>query len=200
MQKNVPIIMERFLLYMVSEKTLRMKKIVLLIALVVAGVAHAQKIQWMSMGEALEAQEKEPKKIILDAYTTWCGPCKLLDRNTFSDKNVIDYINTNFYAVKFNAEGTEEVTYKDFIYTNPNYIEGRKGRNSQHLFAHALKVQGYPSLVFFDDEGDLIQAVSGYKTPQQLEIYLTMIANDDYKTLTTKEAWESYRDSFKATF
>jgi len=177
-----------------------MKRIVLLIALVVAGVTYAQKIQWMSMGEALEAQEKEPKKIILDAYTTWCGPCKLLDRNTFSDSNVIDYINTHFYAVKFNAEGTEEVIYKDFTYTNPNYIEGRKGRNSQHLFAHALKVQGYPSLVFFDDGGDLIQAVSGYKTPQQLEIFLTMIASDDYLTLTTKEAWESYRDTFKATF
>lgn len=177
-----------------------MKKILLLIALVIAGVANAQKIQWMSMEEALEAQQNEPKKIILDAYTTWCGPCKLLDRNTFSNKNVIAYINTHFYAVKFNAEGTEEINYKDFTYTNPNYIPGRKGRNSQHLFAHALKVTGYPSLVFFDDTGDLIQAVAGYKSPQQLEIFLTMIANNDYKTLTTKEAWNSYRDSFKATF
>jgi thioredoxin-related protein len=185
---------------MVSIKTLRMKKIVLLIALVVAGLAHGQEIQWMSMGEALEAQEKEPKKIILDAYTTWCGPCKLLDKNTFSNSNVIKYINTHFYAVKFDAEGTEEVTYKDFTYTNPNHIQGRRGRNSQHLFAHALKVTGYPSLVFFDNKGDLIQVVAGYKTPQQLEIYLTMIANNDYKTLTTKEAWDSYRDSFKATF
>lgn len=124
----------------------------------------------------------------------------MLDKNTFSNKNVIKYINDNYYAVKFNAEGNETVEYQDFTYTNPNYVPGRKGRNSQHLFAHALKVRAYPSLVFFEEDGTLIQAVAGYKTPQQLEIFLTMIATDDYKKLTTKELWEDYRDSFKNTF
>jgi len=152
------------------------------------------------MEEALTAQEKAPKKIILDAYTTWCGPCKMLDKNTFSNKNVIKYINDNYYAVKFNAEGNETVNYQDFEYTNPNYVPGRKGRNSQHLFAHALKVRAYPSLVFFEEDGTLIQAVAGYKTPQQLEVFLKMIATDDYKKLTTKESWETYRDSFQNTF
>ncbi len=175
----------------------------LLLFLVVVGfssVVSAQSINWMTMEEALTAQEKAPKKIILDAYTTWCGPCKMLDKNTFSNKNVIKYINDNYYAVKFNAEGNETVEYQDFTYTNPNYVPGRKGRNSQHLFAHALKVRAYPSLVFFEEDGTLIQAVAGYKTPQQLEIFLTMIATDDYKKLTTKELWEDYRDSFKNTF
>ena len=177
-----------------------MKHFILLVALLIVGTVSAQEINWMTMNEALEAQSKNPKKILMDVYTTWCGPCKLMDKKTFGNKKVIDFVNKHYYAVKFNAEGTEEITYQDFTYTNPNYIPGRKGRNSQHLFAHALKVTGYPSLVFFDDTGDLIQAVAGYKTPQQLEIFLKMIANDDYKTLTTKEAWESYRNSFKATF
>jgi len=177
-----------------------MKKIVFLFTLLVVGSISAQKINWMSMNEALAAQEKEPKKIFMDVYTKWCGPCKLLDKNTFSNKDLIEFVNENYYAVKFNAEGTEDITYQDFTYTNPNYQEGRKGRNATHFFADALRLQGYPSLVFFGDDGKLIQAIPGYKTPQQLEIYLKMIANDDYKELVTTEKWEAYQKKFKNTF
>ncbi|MBX2827041.1 MAG: thioredoxin fold domain-containing protein [Flavobacteriaceae bacterium] len=177
-----------------------MKIIALVFAILFTGVLSAQEIKWMTMNEALEAQKEEPKHIFMDVYTTWCGPCKLLDRRTFADKNVIAFVNENYYPVKFNAEGTEEITYQDFTYTNPNYQPERKGRNATHFFADALKLQGYPSLVFFEKDGTLIQAVPGFKTPQQLEIYLKMIANGDYKALTTVEAWENYRDNFNHTF
>jgi len=179
-----------------------MKK-TLLIIFVILGITkiNAQDtIQWMTMNEALAAQKKNPKKIFMDVYTDWCGPCKLLDKNTFHHKDVAKFVNENYYAVKFNAEGTEEITYQDFTYTNPNYQEGRKGRNSQHLLAHALKITGYPTIVFFDEKGELIQPVVGYKTPAQIEIYLKMIANDDYLKLTTGQAWQDYQDNFKGTF
>jgi thioredoxin-related protein len=180
-----------------------MKKI-FLIALVgmFSSVAVAQKsINWMSMDEALAAQKKEePKKIFMDVYTVWCGPCKMLDKNTFSNKKVINYINKNFYAVKFNAEGPEDVTHDGFTYTNPRYRADKRGKNSTHFFADALKLQGYPSLVFFDNTGKLIQALAGYKTPEQLEIYLKMIASDEYKEVTTRESWEEYQNKFKSTF
>ena len=165
----------------------------LLVALFIVLVSplYAQdEIRWMSMNEALEAQKKVPKKIIMDVYTSWCGPCKLLDKNTFGNKDVIKFVNNNYYPVKFNAEGTESITYQDFTYTNPNYQEGRKGRNSQHLLANALKISGYPTIVFFKENGDLIQPIVGYKTPEQIEIFLKMIANDDYLKLTTGEAWQ----------
>ncbi len=178
-----------------------MKKFIFFIVLLITfqGIAQ-EEIQWMTMNEALAAQQEKPKKIFMDVYTKWCGPCKLLDKNTFSNKDVIDFVNENFYAVKFNAEGTEEITYQDFTYTNPNYQPGRKGRNATHFFADALRISGYPSLVFFKDNGDLIQSVPGYRTPKQLEIYLKMIANDDYQELTTVEAWEEYQKNFKGTF
>lgn len=177
-----------------------MKNILLILLLVSVGSMTAQKINWMSMDEALAAQKENPKKIFMDVYTTWCGPCKLLDKNTFSDKNVIEYLNKNYYAVKFNAEGNEIVNYQDFKYTNPNYQAERKGRNSQHLFAHAIKVNAYPTVVFFRENGDLIQGVPGYRTPQQLEIFLKMIHSDDYMKITTAEAWEKYQKEFKYTF
>ncbi|MDN3724272.1 thioredoxin family protein [Aequorivita sp. SDUM287046] len=177
-----------------------MKNILLFALLLALFPAKAQEIKWLTMNEAIAAQKKVPKKIFMDVYTTWCGPCKMLDKNTFSDKEVIEYINENYYAVKFNAEGTEEVDYQDFVYTNPNYDPARKGRNSQHLFAHALKVTAYPTVVFFEEDGDLIQAVPGYRTPQQLEIFLKMIHSDDYLEITTAQAWENYQKNFKYTF
>lgn len=177
-----------------------MKNTLILLLLLAVGVANAQQINWMTMDQALEAQKKEPKKIFMDVYTTWCGPCKLLDKNTFGDKSVIEYVNKHYYAVKFNAEGNDPITYKDFTYTNPNYQAERKGRNSQHLFAHALKVNAYPTVVFFKENGDLIQGVPGYRTPKELEIFLKMIHTDDYLKITTAEAWEKYQKEFKYTF
>ncbi|MFD1094160.1 thioredoxin family protein [Salegentibacter chungangensis] len=172
----------------------------LLVSCFLMSSLQAQEIKWMTMNEALEAQKKAPKKIFMDAYTVWCGPCKMLDRNTFTNKNVIEYVNKNFYPVKFNAEGTEEIVYKDNTFANPNFDPERKGRNSQHQFASAMKISGYPSLVFFDEKGELIAPIAGYRTPQQLEMYLKMFASDDYKELTSKEAFLDYQKDFEGTF
>ncbi|WP_299243846.1 thioredoxin fold domain-containing protein [uncultured Aquimarina sp.] len=177
-----------------------MKNLLFLIGFLFVLPMQAQEIKWMSMNDALEAQKKTPKKIFMDVYTNWCGPCKLLDKNTFHNKDVVEYVNSNYYAVKFNGEGTEEIRYNDFTYTNPNHNPDRKGRNSQHFFANALKISGYPSIVFFDEKGNLIAPVVGYKTPQQLEIYLKMIHTNDYKKLTSAEAWQQYEQSFVSTF
>lgn len=161
---------------------------------------HAQ-IEWMTMNEALEAQKKVPKKIFADVYTEWCGPCKMMDRNTFTNPDLIEYVNTHFYAVKFNAEGTEKVNYQDFEYTNPNYQPKRKGqRNAQHFFANALNVSAYPTVVFFDEKSNVIAPIVGYRTAEQFEIYLKMIATDAYKDLTSEKAWQEYQSDFEGSF
>ena len=98
-----------------------MKNILTVLIFILSYNGIAQEINWISLDKALELQKTTPKKIFIDAYTVWCGPCKMLDRNTFKNKDVVDYINKNYYAVKFNAQGDEEVTYKGKTYTNPGY-------------------------------------------------------------------------------
>ena len=85
----------------------------IIISFLFAFNVNGQSINWISFEEAFKLQKTNPKNIIVDVYTNWCGPCKLLDRNTFQNKKVADFINKNFYAVKFNAEGNDIIKFDD---------------------------------------------------------------------------------------
>ena len=146
-----------------------MKKILLSIFVFVATqTSFAQEIKWIPFDEALKMQTKTPKPIFMDVYTDWCGPCKMLDKNTFHDKAVVEFISKNYYPVKFNAEGNSEFTYKKQKYTNKNYVETQKGRNSTHAFTEFLQLQGYPTMVIFDKKGTIANKIVGYYTAEEL--------------------------------
>ncbi len=180
-----------------------MKKIIyiLLFAILIPVVGLAQEIKWMSLEQALVLQKKSPKKIIMDVYTNWCGPCKMLDKNTFQNPDVVKYINQYYYAVKFNAEGNSTITYNGKSYSNPNYKEELASRrNSPHDFTRYLNVSGYPTIVYFDESGNLIAPVVGYKTPQQIELYLRLFGEDKHKEMKTQEDFNAYYTAFVPQF
>lgn len=179
-----------------------MKKIIIAVVLFVGTIsAQAQKVNWITLEEAIELQKKSPKKIIMDVYTNWCGPCKMLDKNTFQNKDVANYINDNYYAVKFNGEGNQAITYNGKKFGNPNYDSKRaNSRNSSHEFARFMRINAYPTLVFFDEKGNFITPVKGYQSPQQLELYLKMFVKNDHKKITSQEKFNEYYKAFKATF
>jgi len=178
-----------------------MKYALLLTLLFTIGTVSSQEIKWMTMNEAVAAQAENPKKIFVDMYTNWCGPCKLMDRNTFSNKDVIDYINKHFYAVKFNAEGDETVDDTTNVFTNPGYNPAKAmRRNSQHQFTRYMGVNAYPTVLFIDEGGALINRVKGYKTPQQMEFYLKFFGTDLWKEINTQATFDAYFESFQPQF
>ena len=113
-----------------------------------AAFGQAASIQWMSLEEAVEAQKREPRKIMMDVYTQWCGPCKMMMANTFTNANVINYVNANYYAVKFDAESPGDIQFQGETYSNPTYDPNRRGRNGVHELSRALGVNAYPTLVY----------------------------------------------------
>lgn len=178
------------------------KKLILSVFMLVLALSiTAQEINWVTFEEAVALQKKEPRKIIMDVYTNWCGPCKLLDKNTFQNKDVAEYINKHYYAVKFNAEGNSTITYKDNTFTNPGYDETKANRrNSPHQFSSFLQVRAYPTIAFFDEDLKMITPVTGYQTPHQLELYLKLFESDKYKEMVSQEQFNKYYEAFKPTF
>ena len=173
----------------------------LVVFLFLSTLSYGQEINWITMDEAVELQTKNPKKIIIDMYTNWCGPCRMLDRNTFSNKKLAEYVNSNFYAVKFNAEGNEIVNFKGQKLSNPKYDPAKsRRRNSQHQLAQYFGVRSYPTILFLDEEGQFLAPIPGYKPPSKLELFLKLFGEDLYKTLDSQEAFNSYKRSFKPSF
>lgn len=179
-----------------------MNRIILLaVALVCVGHVSAQEINWVTLEQAVELQKKKPKKIMIDAYTNWCGPCKMLDKNTFQNKDVADYVNKNYYAVKFNAEGNETINFKGNTFDNPGYNPANANRrNSPHELAAYFSVRSYPTILFLDENGEFLSPVIGYKTPQQLELYLKLFYNNEQVNMKTQEDFSNYYNSFKPEF
>ena len=162
---------------------------------------HSQEINWLTFDQALELQKKNPKNIIMDVYTNWCGPCKMLDRNTFQNKDVSEYINKHYYAVKFNAEGDAEINYDGRLFVNPKYQpEKSQRRNGTHELTRYLNVSAYPTIIFMDNSSQLINYVIGYKTPQQIELWLKLFKDEGYKSIKTQDEFNKYYESFVPEF
>lgn len=152
---------------------------------------QTEKINWVSIEEADQLRLKEPRKVIIDVYTDWCGWCKRMDKTTFHDPSIVSYINANYYAVKMDGEYKDPITLggKEF-----KFVEN--GRRGYHELPAEL-MQGkmsYPTLVFLDESMNLIQPLPGYQTAKDLEPILSYLAEDHFKTTQ----WEKYVASYNS--
>lgn len=96
--------------------------------------------------EALETAKKDKKFIFLDAYASWCGPCKLMSANTFTDEKVGAYFNEHFVNYKMDME---------------KHADGPRLSSK-----YALKA--YPTLYFVDADENIVHQSLGYMQPEQL--------------------------------
>lgn len=122
------------------------------------------KLNWMNMQAAADYPNPEKKKFFIDVYTDWCGWCKVMDKNTFSDPNVVKALNERFHVVKFNAEQQQAITFK-----NKNYEWMNMGRNGVNTLAMEL-LKGnlsYPSYAYLDENKNLIKVSMGFMPPDQ---------------------------------
>lgn len=157
------------------------------------GIAQHNEIDWITWNEVEAKMEKEPRKVLVDVYTDWCGPCKMMNNTTFKDPVVVKYINENYYAIKFNAEGPQEITFKGTTYKNTDYDPARaSSRNATHDLTRAIApVNGriaYPTIVYLDENFGILSPVQGFYQPQQIMPILTYFGDDIYKSKT----WEDY--------
>jgi thioredoxin-related protein len=155
-------------------------------------------IKWLTIQQAYTLWRQEPKKILVDVYTDWCGWCKVMDKNTFTNPTVANYVNKNFYPVRFNAEQREDV-----ILGNQKWSFMAQGDGGVHQLAAVMLngQMGYPTTVILDEKMQLIQPVPGYMDATaflQLTTYFhgnfhRIESFDTYKTGTFEQMYGSSR-------
>ena len=150
------------------------------------------KVQWMTLEEALEKSKTEKKKIFIDVFTDWCGWCKRMDESTFVDPAVADYLNNNYYPVKFNAEQQQ-----DIVFNNKTYHFRKNGARGYHeLAAEWLNNRlSFPTVVFLDETQNVIQSIPTYLEAPKLETILNYFGTNSHKTTP----WETYEKKFNST-
>jgi thioredoxin-related protein len=146
-------------------------------------------VQWLTIEDAYAQSKINPKPIFIDVYTDWCGWCKRMDANTFSNPVIAELLNKHFYAVKFNAEQKEEINILDNTF---KFVA--QGQRGYHELAAAL-LQGkmsYPTTVFLAADFSMIQPVPGYQDAKGFESIVSYFSGDAYQTTT----WEDFQKTF----
>ncbi|MGI9526681.1 MAG: thioredoxin family protein [Weeksellaceae bacterium] len=138
-----------------------MNKFFTLIFILVASFSFAQEqINWVSIEEAEKIQLENPDKpMFIDVYTDWCGWCKKMDKSTFVDEEVVAHITNNYIPVKFDAEYTKDINFK-----NRTFKFVKVGNRGFHQLA-AVMLQGqlsFPSYLVLNSEGVVTHQIKGY--------------------------------------
>lgn len=150
----------------------------------------ASPVKWISFEEAVEKSKTDKKKIFIDVYTDWCGWCKVMDKNTFTDPQIAKLLNEKYYAVKFDAEQTADVVFRGTTFKFVPF--GNKGA---HQLAMALlnNQLSYPNFVFLDEEFRIVPIFSGstslpgYRKPEEFHIFLEFVGGEHYKSTNIQE-------------
>lgn len=165
------------------------QKFILLMYLITPFYTFSQdKINWLSWDEMISTREKDSikKKVFIDLYTEWCGWCKKMDASSFIDPTIVNYMNSKYYPVKFDAETRDTIVFNghQFINTDPGYINSNpRARGKTHWFAHSI-LDGnlsYPSYVILDENLTRTMVFKGYKNQEILLGILIFFATDQYK-------------------
>lgn len=95
--------------------------------------------------KAIEEAKKQKKMIFIDAYTSWCGPCRMLKQQTFTDKAAGDFFNKNFVNIALDMEKGDGIA-----------------------FAQKYQIAAYPTLLIMDADQKSVSMSEGYINPSQL--------------------------------
>lgn len=164
-----------------------------LLAFNIQAQTHPGPVKWMTFEEAVEKSKTEKRKIFIDVYTDWCGWCKVMDKQTFSNEYIAKVLNENFYAVKLDAEQKANIEFRG---TTFKFVPS--GNNGYHQLAASL-LNGklsYPTVVFLDEDFNMLQPLPGFQKPEEFYPIVKYIGGNHFKTVK----WEEYKGKFISPF
>ncbi len=150
-----------------------------------------EKVRWLSIAEMQAAYSKNPKPILVDVYTSWCGWCKVMDKQTYNNDKVAAYINEKYYAVKFDAESKDSVEWNGKKY-------GYNAQNKVNEMAVYLLFgqMSYPSTVFLSSLDAKPAPLAGFLKPKEIESPLKFFGDGAYKSKNFPEYMKGFSASW----
>jgi thioredoxin-related protein len=127
-----------------------------------------KKLDWLAFDAAATRASKEGKHVIVDIYTTWCGWCRVMDRETYGNAQVADYLTQNFVLAKINGESSSKIHWK-----------GREITERQ--FAREVGVTGFPTTFFLKPDLDVLGGVPGFIRPNDFMVYARYVSTRWYE-------------------
>lgn len=131
-------------------------------------MAQGIKFEKGSWAEVIEKAKAEDKYIFVDAYAEWCGPCKWMAKNVFTDSKVAEHFNTKYINYKFDME---------------------KGEGP--AFAKNYTVNAYPTLLFFNADGEIVHKVLGAQPVDQLLLQSEKALDPSQQLFTMQKKYEN---------
>jgi thioredoxin-related protein len=150
-----------------------------------------EKLNWITIEEAEAKYKAEARPILVDLYTDWCGWCKVMDKKTYSNQQLIKYLNEKYYVVKFNAERRDAITWK-----------GKKYEFNSAYKTHQLAIEltsgqlSYPTTIFMPDINDTPQTIAGMLEIKEMELITKYFGEKKYGSV----AFDDYAKKFKSAW
>lgn len=132
-------------------------------------VPENQFTNWISMEDAMASSSENNKKILVNVYTDWCGYCRQMDEEVYTTDRVQNALDEHYYAVRINAESSEQVTFNGQVM-------------SMQDLAMGLGATGYPTTIFLTEEGEPLGFQPGFidsGTFERLLVYVGIEAYED---------------------
>lgn len=156
-----------------------------------------EKIEWLTIKQAQEQARQDgenAKKYFVDCYTDWCGWCKRMDRDTFSDTLIAKILNHYYYPVKFNAESREKVELNGKVYENTSKVVGRGGTHSLAYYLLNNRMS-YPSFSIMNKDCKVLIAYPGYHEAKEFELFLVFMGE-----FSDKMSFETFVKDYESKY
>lgn len=174
------------------QKVTRFLIIIILFFITVSFIPSKKgKVQWLTVSALQEAYSKNPKPILVDVYTSWCGWCKVMDKETYTNEKVANYINEHYYAVKLDAEEKDSIEWngKKYGYDKLNKV------NELAIYL-TYGEMSFPTTVFLTALNAQPAPLSGYLKAKEIETPLKFFGEGVYKT----QNFPDFNKSFTASW